>query len=128
MEKQFVAMSVLLLLLLSGTASFKLNILVVVVGENINNGLYACAPFFDIGFGQVTDMFPHLYANASIQYVYQPNVIDCEESGAKMVPLFGRMLPIIQNDNETMTVMFSPGAVGDPIVQRIFGTFFNLCF
>ena len=95
--------------LLNSCLAIQLNVLMVIVGENINNGFFACAPFFDIGFQEVAELFPQIFANATVKRLYQPNVIDCADSNYKMVPLYGKMLPLIKNDKDTMTVLFTPG-------------------
>lgn len=97
---------------------FKLNILVVIVGENINNGYYACAPFFDTGFAEVMELYPRLYANATIRYIYEPKVIDCEESSYRMIVLFGKILPLVRQTNDTMTVLLTPGKLPPTLVMR----------
>ncbi|GAV00097.1 hypothetical protein RvY_10994 [Ramazzottius varieornatus] len=112
MEVYACTLIVLILVLLelwNRSDGFKLNILVVIVGENINNGYYACAPFFDTGFAEVAELYPRLYANATIRYIYEPKVIDCEESSYRMVVLLGKILPLVRQTNETMTVLLTPG-------------------
>ncbi|GAV00432.1 hypothetical protein RvY_11279 [Ramazzottius varieornatus] len=89
-------------------SSLNVQVIILILGEDVNFGYYATAPMYDVAFERASARYPHLLANTSRHVLYQRNVKDCGEAAANMISLAGSLIDFVQ-DHAGLTVLLAPG-------------------
>lgn len=92
----------------STATAVRLNIIIIILGEDPNYGWYATGPMYDVAFQHVGKLYPGLLNNCTSHILYQRNVTDCSAAAANVVAVTGQMFGFVSGNNDT-TVIFSPG-------------------
>lgn len=90
------------------TGALRVNVIIVILGEDITYGYFATAPMFDLAMERSGKEYPGLMSTVSVDVLYQPRVIDCAEAGAAMMGIAGKLMDLVDKRNG-LTALFAPG-------------------
>ena len=107
------------------TSALKVNVVILILGEDVSFGYYATAPMYDVAFERAAVLYPELFANTTKHVLYQKNVKDCASAAANMIDLAGRLFDFVQ-DKDGITVLLSPGCSLEVVVLADFARG-NIC-
>ena len=88
--------------------SHRIQIVILVLGEDPSYGYYATLPMFDLAFQRASLKYPELYSNITRHVLYQRNVKDCAAAGADMLDVAGKLFDLIDR-HDGLTVLLAPG-------------------
>ena len=123
----FLALQIPSLTIQSYIMAPRLNIIILILGEDPNYGYYDTGPMYDVAFRHVDQMYPGLFANTTRHVLYQRNVVECSSAAANMVELVGKVMDLVDHFNGP-TVLFSPGCSLEVIPLADFARGRGHCF